>query len=51
MIRIPQGRVAMGYPQYFTDAFHEAFRQHHLKLVYRDESFVLFEVVYPGRES
>ena len=44
MIRIPQSRLDLGYPQYFTDDFHERFRTQHLRLVYRDESFVLFEL-------
>tara|TARA_B100000809_G_scaffold148205_2_gene145683 strand:+ start:1833 stop:3758 length:1926 start_codon:yes stop_codon:yes gene_type:complete len=48
MIKIPGGRVAMGYPQYFTDEYHEDFRRRHLKLLYQDESFVLFEVAYSG---
>ena len=44
MIRIPPGRVSLGYPQYFTDELHERFRAQYLRLVYRDESFVLFEL-------
>jgi hypothetical protein len=44
MIQIPPGRVSLGYPQYFTDEFHERFRARHLRLVYQDESFVLFEL-------
>ncbi len=44
MIRIPQTRLSLGYPQYFTDDFHERFRARFLRLVYRDESFVLFEL-------
>jgi hypothetical protein len=48
MIQIPQGRLALGYPQYFIDPYHEEFRSRHLKLVYQDESFVLFEVDYPA---
>jgi hypothetical protein len=44
MIRIPATRVGLGYPQYFTDEFQEQFRAQHLRLIYRDESFVLFEL-------
>ena len=50
MINIPRGRVTMGYPQYFADEYHEEFRRRYLKLIYRDESFVLFEVVYPQQD-
>jgi hypothetical protein len=46
MISIPPGRTTLGYPQYFTHPFHEAFRKKFLKLVYRDRSYVLFEVRY-----
>lgn len=48
MIQIPPGRTNLGYPQYFADPFHESFRKKYLKLIYRDESYVLFEVQYPG---
>ena len=48
MIRIPPGRIGLGYPQYFTDEFHEQFRAQYLRPVYRDESFVLFEL-HDGR--
>lgn len=48
MIRIPQGRLSLGYPQYFTNAYHEAFRHRYLKLLYRDEGYAMFEVVYPA---
>ena len=44
MIKIPPGRVSLGYPQYFGDDFHERFRARYLRLVYRDESYVLFEL-------
>ena len=47
MIQIPRGRLGL-YPQYFTDQLHEAFRRKYLKLVYRDESYVAFEVNYPA---
>lgn len=47
MIQIPGGRVGLGYPQYFTNDYHEEFRRRYLRLIYRDESFALFEVVYP----
>ena len=47
-IEIPGIRLQLGYPQYFTDPFHEAFRKKHLKLIYRDEKYVLFEVVFPA---
>ncbi|MEE3257570.1 MAG: glycosyltransferase family 39 protein, partial [Candidatus Latescibacterota bacterium] len=49
MIYIPPGRVkGVGYPQYFADAQHEAFRKKHLKLLYRDQQYVVFKVVYPA---
>jgi hypothetical protein len=48
MIRIPPGRTLLGYPQYFADNFHESFRKSYLRPIYRDESYVLFEVVYPN---
>ena len=47
MIQVPASRVRMGYPQYFTDALQEDFRKKHLKLLYRDSGYVVFEVVYP----
>ena len=47
MIFVPLGRQAM-YPQYFQDAFHEDFRKKFMKLIYRDESYVVFEMVYPS---
>ena len=48
MIYIPPGRTAgVGYPQYFADAQHEDFRKKYLKLLYRDNGYVVFEVVYP----
>ncbi|MEW6755478.1 MAG: hypothetical protein AB1505_31550 [Candidatus Latescibacterota bacterium] len=46
MIRIPPYRKM--YPQYFEDPLHEAFRRRYLRVVYRDESFVVFEVDYDG---
>ena len=46
MIRIPQGRL-YAYPQYFLDEFHESFRMKYLKLLHRDRSHVVFEVIYP----
>ncbi|MEE3233041.1 MAG: glycosyltransferase family 39 protein [Candidatus Latescibacterota bacterium] len=45
MIRIPPSRKH-AYPQYFADEFHESFRMKHLKLLHRDRSYVVFEVVY-----
>lgn len=53
MIYIPPIRTqGVGYPQYFADAFHEEFRKKYLRLLYRDESYALFEVVYlSGTES
>jgi hypothetical protein len=45
-LQIPAGRVAMGYPQYFEDQFHEAFRQKYLKLVFNTRYYALFEVAY-----
>jgi hypothetical protein len=47
MIFVPPGRQAM-YPQYFRDAFHEEFRKKFMKLIYRDESYVVFEMAYPS---
>jgi 4-amino-4-deoxy-L-arabinose transferase-like glycosyltransferase len=48
MIYIPPLRTqGVGYPQYFADAFHEDFRKKYLKLIYRDERYVVFEVLYP----
>ena len=48
MIYIPPLRIqGVGYPQYFADPFHEDFRKKYLKLIYKDESYVLFEVMYP----
>lgn len=53
MVYIPPMRTqGVGYPQYFADPFHEAFRKKYLRLLYKDESFALFEVVFaPGAES
>jgi 4-amino-4-deoxy-L-arabinose transferase-like glycosyltransferase len=49
MIYIPPGRTqGVGYPQYFADAQHEAFRKRYLKLLYRDQAYVVFEVIYPS---
>ena len=48
LIRIPESRVAIGYPQYFTDPKHEAFRKKYLKLLYRDAAYVVFEISYPN---
>ncbi len=47
MIQVPSSRVRLGYPQYFSDEFHEAFRKKYLQLLYKDESFVLFAIKYP----
>ena len=51
MIRIPGSRLALGYPQYFLDEFHEAFRRRYLRLVHRDNTCVLFEVTYEAGPS
>lgn len=49
MIFIPPGRTAgIGYPQYFADAKQEEFRKKYLKLLHRDQGYVVFEVVYPS---
>jgi hypothetical protein len=49
MIYIPPIRTqGVGYPQYFADPFQEAFRKEYLRLTYKDEAFVLFELVYPS---
>jgi hypothetical protein len=49
MINIPPSRTkGIGYPQYFADGYHEEFRKKHLKLLYRDRGYVVFEVVYPA---
>lgn len=48
MIHIPQSRVALGYPQYFIDPLQEAYRKKYLKLLYRDEGYVVFEVSNPS---
>lgn len=49
MIYIPPGRTkGVGYPQYFADALHEDFRKKYLKLLHRDQAYVVFEVVYPS---
>ena len=42
---VPPSRLGF-YPQYFSDPFHEAFRNKHLKPLYVDESYVVFEVMY-----
>jgi hypothetical protein len=47
MIQIPPSRLQF-YPQYFTDKLHEAFRRKYLRLVYRDESYAAFEIIYPA---
>ncbi len=44
LISVPAIRVSLGYPQYFADPFHEEFRKRYLKLLYRDESYALFEL-------
>jgi 4-amino-4-deoxy-L-arabinose transferase-like glycosyltransferase len=49
MINIPSGRQKLGYPQYFADPFHEAFRRDYLDLVYRDESYALFAIRHPRK--
>ena len=48
MINIPPIRTGIGYPQYFADPMHETFRKEYLTLLYRDESYALFEVAYPA---
>ena len=37
--------------KYFFDEFLESFRMRYLKLLYRDNSHVVFEVVYPKENS
>lgn len=49
MISIPQGRLNLGIPQYFLNPYHENFRKKYLKLIYKDESYVVFELNYPSR--
>ncbi len=49
VIKVSPGRHAMGFPQYFLDPYHEAFRQKYLKLLYRDQMCVLFEIDYGKR--
>lgn len=44
LINVPEIRIKLGYPQYFADPFHEDFRKKYLKLLYRDESYALFEL-------
>ncbi len=44
LINVPGIRISLGYPQYFADPFHEEFRKRYLKLLYRDESYALFEL-------
>lgn len=44
LIKVPAIRIDIGYPQYFADPFHEEFRKKYLKLLYRDESYALFEL-------
>ena len=48
MINIPQGRLNLGIPQYFLDPYHENFRRKYLKMIYKDESYVVFELNYPS---
>jgi 4-amino-4-deoxy-L-arabinose transferase-like glycosyltransferase len=49
MIYIPPIRTqGVGYPQYFADAQHEEFRKKYLKLLYRDQGYVVFEILYPS---
>ncbi len=47
MIHIPPGRINF-FPQYFTDSKHEEFRKKFLKLLYRDNGYVVFEISYPS---
>lgn len=49
VIRVSPTRHAMGFPQYFLDPYHEDFRQNYLKLLYRDQACVLFEIDYRDR--
>ena len=52
MMHIPPMRTRLGYPQYFSEnSMHEEFRKKYLKLLYRDESYVLFEVTYPTTQA
>ena len=46
MIHIPPGRTVF-FPQYFMDHKHEDFRKKYLKLLYRDNGYVVFEINYP----
>ena len=46
LINVPAGRLALGYPQYFTDPFHETFRRQYLRLLHRDATCALFAVDY-----
>ena len=49
MIYIPPGRTqGVGYPQYFAEALHENFRKKYLKLLHRDNGYVVFELVNPS---
>ena len=45
MIHIPPGRTKF-FPQYFMNPQHEEFRKKFLKLLYRDNKYVVFEITY-----
>jgi hypothetical protein len=46
LLAMPAIRRAM-YPDYFNDPAQEAFRRRYLRPLYWDESYVVFQVVYP----
>ncbi len=46
LLAMPAMRRAM-YPDYFNDPAQEAFRRRYLRPLYWDESYVVFQVVYP----
>ena len=45
MITVPKSRLGF-YPQYFMDPFQESFRGKHLKTLYYDKQYVVFEINY-----
>ncbi|MFC1525520.1 ArnT family glycosyltransferase [Candidatus Latescibacterota bacterium] len=51
LINVPSSRVALGYPQYFADPFHEAFRRQYMRLLHRDATCALFAVDYGASGS
>lgn len=46
MIHIPPSRTDF-FPQYFMNPQHEEFRKKFLKLLYKDNGYVVFEINYP----